>query len=157
MSSAHSSAWGSKAALYIFIRMELSYITHMCIASMRCSSMFVQEMQVQQSEDLCKSSFGHKSSSSRGRWWFLSVLFVIKIKFKKLLLNNRHHTGFCLTEWHIKGGFKLINLSINTTLFLWEGVEPRRTMWSHKVRVLNYHVCIFVCALFVYALFMWVK
>lgn len=45
MGSAHSSVWASEAALYIFTRMDLSYITHMYIASTRSSNGFMQEMQ----------------------------------------------------------------------------------------------------------------
>lgn len=40
MDSAHSSVRASEVALYIFIRMDLSYVTHMCIASMQSSNMF---------------------------------------------------------------------------------------------------------------------
>lgn len=41
MDSAHSSVRASEVALYIFIRMDLSYVTHMYIASMQSSNMFL--------------------------------------------------------------------------------------------------------------------
>jgi len=41
MGNAHSSFWASKTVLYIFTRMDLSYVTHMYIAVMRSSNMFL--------------------------------------------------------------------------------------------------------------------